>query len=172
MKFILDNFRLVKIGTTNEQKKLFFNLMKEKDRLEQMGIKPDAKIISENLGVSEKAVTVMEHRLSSEGGEFSIDRPVSDESNSTFADTLSDRSEGVDDVLGRDQEIGILKEHLGDFLDGLKDSDREIFKKRLLSEAPDSLQSIADEYGVSRERIRQIEERLIRNLKKFMSEYF
>ncbi len=172
LKFILDNFRLVKIGTTNEQKKLFFNLMKEKERLEQMGIRPDAKRISENLGVSEKAVTVMEHRLSSEGGEFSIDRPVSDETTSTFADTLSNGAIEIDDALALDQEIGILKEHLGDFLESLKDRDREIFKKRLLSEAPASLQSIADDYGVSRERIRQIEERLINNLKKFMLQYF
>ena len=172
LKFILDNFRLVKIGTTNEQKKLFFNLMKEKDRLEHMGIKPDAKLISENLGVSEKSVTIMEHRLSSQGGEFSIDRPSSDDSTSTFADTLDDKSEAIDESLGRDQEINILKSHMGDFLDGLKDRDREIFKKRLLSDAPESLQSIADGYGVSRERIRQIEERLVKNLKKFMSEYF
>ena len=75
LKFILDNFRLVKIGTTNDQKKLFYNLMKEKNRLISMGITPDRKTISENLGVSEKAVTLMDNRLN-HGGEVSLDAPL------------------------------------------------------------------------------------------------
>lgn len=171
LKFILDNFRLVKIGTTNEQKKLFFNLLKEKERLMKLGITPDAKLVGENLGVSEKAVQVMEGRLSSMGGEVSLDyRP--EEGGHSLQDYLLDENElPIDDRLGNLQGIEILKDNLQNFLKGLKDRDREIFEKRLLSEVPDSLQSIADEYGVSRERIRQIEERLIKNLKVYMSEF-
>ncbi len=171
LKFILDNFRLVKIGTTNEQKKLFFNLLKEKERLMKLGIAPDAKLIGENLGVSEKAVKVMEGRLSSSGSEVSLDYKPSEQGTS-FAETLIDEAElSMDERLGDLQSIEILKENLHNFLNGLKDRDREIFEKRLLSEVPESLQSIADEYGVSRERIRQIEERLIKNLKVYMSEF-
>lgn len=172
LKFILDNFRLVKMGSGNEQKKLFYNLMREKSRLEAMGVTPDAKMISENLGVSEKAVTIMDQRLSPTGGEFSIDRPLGEDGSSTYADILGDVDQPqLDDLLGNLQNVEILKENLKEFVKGLKERDRDIFTKRLLSEVPPSLQQIADEYGVSRERIRQIEERLIKNLKVYMSEF-
>lgn len=171
LKFILDNFRLVKIGTTNEQKKLFFNLMKEKERLIGLGFSPDNKMISESLGVSEKAVAVMDRRLSSGGSELSLEARI-DENGPSLADVLTDKDElPVDERLGDLQGVEILREQLNTFLNGLKDRDRDIFEMRLLSEVPASLQSIADQYGVSRERIRQIEERLINNLKVYMSEF-
>lgn len=171
LKFILDNFRLVKIGTTNEQKKLFFNLMKEKERLIGLGFSPDNKMISESLGVSEKSVAVMDKRLSQGGGELSLEAKL-DENGPSLADILTDKEElSMDEKLGDLQGVEILKEQLQNFLGGLKDRDREIFEMRLLSEVPASLQSIADQYGVSRERIRQIEERLIGNLKVYMSEF-
>ena len=171
LKFILDNFRLVKIGTTNEQKKLFFNLMKEKERLTALGFNPDTKMISENLGVSQKAVEVMDRRLSHGATELSLEAKV-EENGASLADVLADTSEPpIDDRLADLQGVEILKEQLQHYLQGLKERDREIFEKRLLSEVPASLQSIADQYGVSRERIRQIEERLINNLKVYMSEF-
>lgn len=171
LKFILDNFRLVKIGTTNEQKKLFFNLLKEKERLIGMGINPDNKVISANLGVSEKSVAIMDKRLSSNGGELSIEAKLSDDGPS-IGEVLANVDEmPIDERLGDLQGVEILRDHLKSFLDDLKERDREIFEKRLLSEVPASLQSIADQYGVSRERIRQIEERLIGNLKVYMSEF-
>jgi RNA polymerase sigma-32 factor len=171
LKFILDNFRLVKIGTTNEQKKLFFNLLKEKERLIGMGISPDNKLIGENLGVSEKSVAIMDKRLSSGGSELSIEARLDDEGPS-LGESLTNSDEiPIDERLSELQGVEILKEHLKTFLGDLKERDREIFEKRLLSEVPASLQSIADQYGVSRERIRQIEERLINNLKVYMSEF-
>lgn len=172
LKFILDNFRLVKIGTTNEQKKLFFNLMKEKNRLEAQGIKPDAKAISENLGVSEKAVITMDKRLDPQsGGEVSIDTPVGEGGSGTFAQFLEDEGPTPEKIVEEGQSLELLQEHLKDFVDDLKERDKDIFKKRLLSEVPPSLQSIADEYGISRERVRQIEERLLNNLKVYMGQY-
>ena len=172
LKFILDNFRLVKIGTTNDQKKLFFNLMKEKARLEAQGIKPDVKTLSDNLGVSEKAVITMDQRLDpSSGGEFSIDTPVGEGEKGTFAQFLEDDAAGPEDIVSDQQSMHILQEHLKTFVKDLKERDRDIFKKRLLSEVPPSLQSIADEYGVSRERIRQIEERLMGQLKVYMGDH-
>lgn len=171
LKYILDNFRLVKIGTTNEQKKLFFNLLKEKERLISMGINPDNKTISANLGVSEKSVAIMDRRLGTSGGELSLDARATEDS-PTLAEGLADPDvTSIDDRLADLQGVEILKDHLQAFLVDLKDRDREIFEKRLLSEVPASLQSIADQYGVSRERIRQIEERLINNLKVYMSEF-
>lgn len=172
LKFILDNFRLVKIGTTQEQKKLFYNLMREKERLINLGFAPDMKQIATNLGVSEKSVIEMDQRLSSYGQEMSIDKPLDDdEGKHSLLDLLSSNAPGPEAELDNVQSLEILKEHLGSFVADLKPRDREIFEKRLLSEIPDSLQSIADQYGVSRERIRQIEERLIDQLKVYMSEF-
>lgn len=172
LKFILDNFRLVKIGTTQEQKKLFYNLMREKQRLMNMGINPDVKQLSENLGVSEKAVIEMDQRLGSSGQEVSLDKPLDNDGGSqTLSDLIGDDEEALDSRLADLQNLEILREQLGEFVKGLKPRDQEIFKKRLLSEIPESLQSIADQYGVSRERIRQVEERLIEQLKIYMSEF-
>lgn len=172
LKFILDNFRLVKIGTTQEQKKLFYNLMREKQRLMNMGINPDVKQLSENLGVSEKAVIEMDQRLSSHGQEVSLDKPLDEDGGrQTLNDLIGDRGDGPEAQLEDLQNLEILKQNLGEFIKTLKERDQEIFRKRLLSEIPESLQSIADQYGVSRERIRQVEERLIEQLKIYMSEF-
>lgn len=173
LKFILDNFRLVKIGTTNEQKKLFYNLLKEKNRLMGMGIEPDSRLLSENLGVSEKSVDLMEHRLGDYGTEVSLERPSSsDEGAGRLGDFLSDDEIlSLEDEVSNRQSVEILQANLKSFVDGLADRDRDIFKKRLMSEVPPSLQAIAHEYGVSRERIRQIEERLLKKLRVYMREY-
>jgi RNA polymerase sigma-32 factor len=171
LKFILDNFRLVKIGTTSDQKKLFYNLMREKERLMNQGIEPDVKLLSENLGVPEKTVAEMDMRLSSSGSEVSLDKPLFSDSSATLSDTISDEAQGIEEELGFKQGMEILQDQLQEYVANLKPRDKEIFKKRLLSEVPPSLQSIADEYGVSRERIRQIEERLLKNLKVYMSEH-
>jgi RNA polymerase sigma-32 factor len=171
LKFILDNFRLIKIGTTQEQKKLFYNLMREKQRLMSQGINPDVKLLSQNLGVSEKAVIEMDHRLGSFGQEVSLDKPFDDSGHQTLGDLIGDDEENPESKFADLQNLDILQKNLGEFVKGLKPRDQEIFKKRLLSEAPESLQTIADQYGVSRERIRQVEERLIEQLKIYMSDF-
>ena len=175
LKFILDNFHLVKIGTTNEQKKLFYNLMREKEWFTKRGIKPDNKRIADNLGVSEKAVVLMDQALDQEGGtEVALDTPIGAPglTQTNLANFLPELAEpSFEEKAIEEQGVEILKENLEVFLKGLKERDREIFQKRLLSEVPPSLQEIAEQYGVSRERIRQIEERLIKNLKVYMAEF-
>jgi RNA polymerase sigma-32 factor len=172
LKFILDNFRLVKIGTSNEQKKLFYNLLKEKNRLIGLGIEPEAKLLAENLGVTEKSVNIMDKRLGDKGGEISLDSPLTEgSSDHLLRDILPDPSgQNPEEIFSNTQDLELLKGHLNKFVSNLAPRDKEIFKKRLLSEVPPSLQSIADEYGVTRERIRQIESRLIDNLKVYMSD--
>ena len=139
-----------------------------------MGIKPDTKLIAENLGVSEKGVEQMNMRLGSGSEELSIDRPVnaSGGDQRTLGDILADQNaESLEDEVALRQGVELLKEHLEGFVSGLKERDRDIFQKRLLTDVPPSLQAIAEEYGVSRERIRQIEERLLKSLKVYMSEH-
>ncbi len=173
LKFILENFRLVKMGTSNEQKKLFYNLLKEKNRLVGMGIDPEPKLLAHNLGVSEKSVNLMDKRLGEGGGEISLDMPIgTGSSDHLLKDILPDDSiQNPEEIISNTQDLEILKENLTKFVATLGPRDKEIFKKRLLSEVPPSLQSIADEYGVTRERIRQIEVRLIENLKVYMSDF-
>lgn len=169
LKFILDNFRLVKIGTTNEQKKLFYNLMREKDKLISQGINPDHETLANNLNVSQKAVALMDMRLGENSSEVSLDKPT-DDGLGRIGDFLTSGDDFVEDISYQ-QSLELLEENLSDFVKGLKDRDREIFEKRLLADAPNSLQEIADEYGVSRERVRQIEARLLESLRLYMSNY-
>lgn len=130
LKFILDNFRLVRIGTTADQKKLFFNLIKERERLERMGIRPETKLISDNLGVSEKSVRMMEQVLLPGGGETSIERPIFEDSSKSLVDILTDNEDqGIEEQLGHAQEIDILKSKLHEFMSELKERDQEIFEK-------------------------------------------
>ena len=137
-----------------------------------MGLDPDPKLLADNLGVSEKAVTIMDHRLGSAGGEISIDTPLgTDGDGPTLSDILEDpMGKNPEELVENSQGLELLKNHLNDFVGDLKPRDKEIFKKRLLSEVPPSLQSIADDFGVTRERIRQIEARLLKNLKVYMSD--
>ncbi len=173
LKFILDNFGLIKIGTTNEKKALFFNLMREKAKLELAGKKADALALSKTLNVSPESINAMFTQLEGSKG-ISLDTPIDDQKNgskSSLHDILSSREVGPEDAAALSQELKILTDNLIGFLEELSDRDKEIFKKRLLNEVPPSLQELADKYGVSRERIRQIEERLLKNLKVYMSKY-
>ncbi|MDA8793527.1 sigma-70 family RNA polymerase sigma factor, partial [Bacteriovoracaceae bacterium] len=154
LKFILDNFRLVKVGTTAEQKKLFYNLFKEKEKLEKQGIDATPKLIAQNLGVSEQSVEEMNLRLGELSGDYSIDYRQDDQSGSkgpSLGESLASDDESIEDNLAKMQGIEILEENLVDFVKDLKPRDQDIFKKRLLTEVPPSLQSIANDYGVSRE---------------------
>jgi RNA polymerase sigma-32 factor len=172
LKFILDNFRLIKIGTTADQKKLFYNLVRERDKLLAQGIDPTVKLLSEKLDVSQKSVIEMDKRLSGDGAEVSIDALLNDVGSSTsFSQIIPDESISIEEQTANQQEVDILKENLHEFLTTLKRRDKDIFQQRLLDEVPASLQNIADQYGVSRERIRQIEVRLLDKLKVYMAQH-
>ncbi len=172
LKFILDNFRLVKIGTTAEQKKLFYNLIRERDRLMAQGIEPTPKLISDKLNVSEKSVVEMERRLAPGSSDVSLDASQFDgDAGPNLHNVLTSEANPVEEEVALQQNLDILKDHLKEFLSDLNDRDKYIFQQRLLEEVPPSLQSIADEYGVSRERIRQIESRLLEKLKVYMKDH-
>jgi RNA polymerase sigma-32 factor len=169
LKFLLDNFRLVKVGTTQAQKKLFYNLMREKDRLEAQGIQAGPKLLADNLNVREKDVKEMSLRLSSRGGEFSIDQPASDDDSRSAKDTLVDQVEPVDESLAQRQLRDILSDHISEFVHELNEKERIVFQERLMNEEPKTLQEVADQFGITRERARQIESKVIEKLRKHMS---
>jgi RNA polymerase sigma-32 factor len=169
LKFLLDNFRLVKVGTTQAQKKLFYNLMREKDRLEAQGIQAGPKLLADNLNVREKDVQEMTLRLSSRGGETSLDTPMGEDDSRTAASTLADPAEAADESLAQKQLQGILADHISEFVQLLNEKERIVFHERLMNEEPKTLQEVADQFGITRERARQIEAKVIEKLRKHMS---
>jgi RNA polymerase sigma-32 factor len=171
LKYLLDNFRLVKVGTTQAQKKLFYHLMREKERLEAQGLLAGPKLLAEKLNVREKDVIEMEHRLSGRGAELSIDAPVDrgeDSPSGTHGDFLADEHELADERLARDELIRLLERRLPEFEETLNDKERKILTERLLAEEPKTLQEVADQYGLTRERARQIEVKVIQKLREFL----
>ncbi len=166
MKFIMDNWRLVKIGTTQAQRKLFYNLNKEKERIKALGYDPTPKRISESLNVREKDVINMDQRMGS--WEVSLNAPVREDSDENYMDFLASNEDSLESSVAR-KEIGHqLRQHLKEFGKGLKDKEKAIFEKRLMAEEPLTLQELGKEFGVSRERVRQIEVRLKKKLRKFL----
>jgi RNA polymerase sigma-32 factor len=168
LKFILNNWRLVKIGTTQAQRKLFFNLRKERDKLEQLGFTPDAKQLAERLDVSEKDVVEMEKRLAAP--DASLDAPLGGEDEGRSRIDLVEATEaGRPDLRVEQSEFQtLLREKLEKFAEDLKDREETIFRERWLTDEPLTLQQIGDRYGVSRERARQIEKRLMNRLRDFL----
>ncbi|MGK5083804.1 RNA polymerase factor sigma-32 [Bdellovibrionota bacterium FG-1] len=171
LKYLLDNFRLVKIGTTQAQKKLFYHLMREKERLEAQGLLAGPKLLAEKLNVREKDVIEMEQRLSGRGVEMSIDTPVnsSEEGGATHRDLLQDPHEATDEILARNQILDLLKSKLPAFEKQLNEKELRILKDRLLAEEPKTLQEVADLYGLTRERARQIEAKVLIKLREFLA---
>ncbi len=168
IKFVMDNWKLVKIGTTQAQRKLFFNLRKEKEKLEAQGISASAKLLSQRLDVKESEVLEMDQRLSS--WEVSLDSSLKEDSEDTHKDFLLSEELPVDNVMAEREAKAILHDKLMLFKDQLKSKEAVIFDKRLLTEDPLTLQEIGEQFGISRERVRQIEGRLKRKLKSFLEE--
>jgi RNA polymerase sigma-32 factor len=170
LRFILNNWRLVKIGTTQAQRKLFFNLNKEKARLASMGIEATPELLAEKLSVSKEDVEMMGRRLA--GGDVSLDAPVSHEEGKTTSrlETLRSGAGGVDDVLA-DAELGeLLQAKVHEFGATLTGKDAVIFRERLVAEEPKTLQQLGQDFGVSRERVRQLEQRIQQKLQRYLRE--
>ncbi|PIR20555.1 MAG: RNA polymerase subunit sigma-70 [Deltaproteobacteria bacterium CG11_big_fil_rev_8_21_14_0_20_47_16] len=164
LKYILDNFRLVKIGTTKTQRKLFYNLMQEKRKIEALGIKPSSQMLAERLEVPKYEVEEMTKRLSQ--SEAHLDAPVGGaDSDAILSDFIADDDVPIDEKLANEEVKDKFHEKLMEFSSELKPRELKIFQERLLAEVPLTLQQIGDEYGISKERARQIEERIIEKLR-------
>ncbi len=169
-EYILHSWSLVKMGTTAAQKKLFFNLRKIKGRLQAFDegdLHPDtvAKIAQE-LDVPEQDVVSMNRRLA--GGDNSLNAPLRADSEGEWQDWLEDDTDSQETVLGESEELtqrrGMLKEEMS----GLNDRERHILSERRLSDEPKTLEDLSQEYGISRERVRQIEVRAFEKLQRSM----
>jgi RNA polymerase sigma-32 factor len=163
IKYILDNFRLIKIGTTQAQRKLFFNLMKEKKKIEDMGYYAGPQLIAERLNVKPEEVEEMEKRMSQ--SEASFDAPIPGESGSLLNEFIADDQQSEEETISQRELHDKLLENMDDFIQSLNDKEKYIFQNRIYSELPQTLETIGQKYGVTRERIRQIEEKIMSKLK-------
>ncbi len=172
LRFILNNWRLVKVGTTQAQRKLFFNLNKEKARLTAMGIEPSHAEIAKRLNVAESEVTEMDRRLAR--ADASLDATVSEaDGRSTTRLELMPSSSATPDQIAEGTEFSeLLHAQLEQFRTTLKGKDLEIFDKRVVADEPLTLQELGDQFGVSRERVRQLEARLMGKLRDHLRQNF
>ena len=165
-EYVLKSWSLVKIGTTAAQKKLFFNLKKLKNQLSDYSdgnLKPhQVKEIAEKLDVSEKEVTEMEGRMS--GNDYSLNAVVSAEGEEEWQEWLVDEDADHEIKIAENEEISKRKELLSKAINILNDREKNIIRDRKLSEDPKTLDELSKEYKISRERIRQIEERAFQKL--------
>ena len=160
-EFIIKNWSLVKIGTTQAQKKLFYKLSQAKQKL---GTEDDYSAIAETLDVKEGDVEEMDLRMS--GRDFSLDSAIDDEGGATHLDMLACNRANQEDVVAEAQEQAVIKRDVEAVVSSMQERDRFIIEKRLMADEPMTLQEVGDHLGVSRERARQLEARIKKNLKE------
>jgi RNA polymerase sigma-32 factor len=168
LKFIMDNWRMVKVGTTQAQRKLFYNLNKERQRLQAQGFDPDMKTLSERLDVTEEEIIEMDQRLSRK--DQSLNATLGEDGTTTHMDFLPALGPGVEETMAQEEVSGLLREHLETIMRTLNDKERDILQQRLLTDSPMTLREIGEKYGITRERVRQIESRLLQKIKDHLSD--
>jgi RNA polymerase sigma-32 factor len=166
-EFVLRSWSLVKMGTTANQKKLFFNLRKVKSQIEALedgDLRPDqVQFIAKKLGVTEEDVVSMNRRL---GGDTSLNAHLRDDSEGEWQDWLVDESDNQEEMLAQSEEASMRHGLLQEAMEKLTDRERRVFEARRLQDDPVTLEDLSQEFGVSRERIRQIEVRAFDKVQK------
>ncbi|MBZ5553159.1 MAG: sigma-70 family RNA polymerase sigma factor [Acidobacteriia bacterium] len=168
LKYILDNFSLVKFATTNERRKLFFNLKRERERLEREFADHSPRLLAEHFGVKESDVVDIESVT--QGGDLSLDAPLTQETTESFAEQLPAQGPALDDALADAEYRRLLQNKFLEFSKTLKPRELVVFRERLIAEDPKTLQQIADQFGVTREAVRQMESKIVNRLKEFLVE--
>jgi len=162
LKHIMDSWSLVKVGTTQGQRKLFYRLNGEKQRLEALGIYPTPKLLANNFGLKEREVEEMEKRLSY--NDIALDVPVYDGSDETLMDRMAS-DQDVEEIVSERHKSAVLSKMMKEFKATLDDRDRYIFDNRVVADEPMSLRELGDSCRISRERVRQVETRIIKRFK-------
>lgn len=168
LKFIMDNWRLVKIGTTQGQRKLFFKLKKEKQKLIEEGFEPKPKLLSQRLGVSEREIIDMDQRL--DGWDVSLDSPLKEDSDTERIEFLSTEAASAEDRVAKKEMESLLHQKIAEFRKQMTERELVIFDERIFSDSPVTLQEIGDRYGISRERVRQVEKNVIKKMREYFKQ--
>jgi RNA polymerase sigma-32 factor len=170
IRFVIANWRMVKIGTTQAQRKLFFNLQKEKDKLERAGFYPGAKLLAEKLDVRESDVIEMESRLALP--DLSVDAPLRDGEDADYHSVLPTGQDNAEQILGKEEMKRLIDDGLKRFTETLNEKERTILSRRMINEEKQTLQELSDELSISKERVRQIENAVREKLRQFfLKEY-
>ena len=168
LKYMLDNWRLVRVGTTNARRKLLYNLRKEKEKLENQGFTPTPKLLAEHFGVEESDVIDVQTSLGA--GDISVDTPMREGEEATPAMFLTDHAAASpEENAEQNQFLESLKQEIDSFSKELKPIEQKILSERILSETPRSLQEIGDDHNITREAIRQTEQRILKKFKTYIS---
>ena len=169
LKFIMDNWRMVKIGTTQVQRKLFYNLNRERQKLIAQGYSPDNAMLSTKLGVSEDQIVEMDQRLSST--DLSLNVPVGEDAGgATRMDFLPALGPGIEHSLASDEITDIVRSRLKTIIPELNKKELYILRNRLLTDEPVTLREIGERYSITRERVRQLEARLLEKIRRHLSQ--
>ena len=164
-EYLMRQYSMVRIGTTATQRKLFYQLQKERERLEREGLQHGITQLSGRLGVSKEEVQEMHSRLS--GRDISLDAPVNEDESARLIDLQSEVDpQGMEDQLGHQEELSVLAEKLAELRPTLNERELFLLDARLLADEPLTLQEIGDKYGTTREAVRQMEARLMAKIKK------
>jgi RNA polymerase sigma-32 factor len=164
-KYLMNNHRTVRLGTTQSQRKLFYNLRKTSDKLRRRGIRPTAGAIAAQLAVPEKVVIEMQQRMA--GDDLSLNAPSAGRGSEERMDQLVSAAISSEAELEDRQMQALLRETSRRFRRQLSPREKEILERRLLSERPLTLEKLGNRHGVSRERIRQVEQQIIRRLRTY-----
>lgn len=168
-EYLMRQYSMVRIGTTQNQRKLFYQLQKEKNALDAMGVEPTTALISSRLGIPEDEVRDMAMRMT--GRDVSLDKPVDDDSSASIGDLQKNTNDQpLDEQLAREEQLQILKEKIEAIRPELSDREKIILDERILNEEPLTLQEIGEKYGITREAVRQMEARLMKKIKAKMEE--
>lgn len=168
-EFLMRQYSMVRIGTTQNQRKLFYQLQKEKEALDAMGIEPNTALISSRLGIPEDEVRDMAMRMS--GRDVSLDRPVDEDSGTSLGDLQKNMNDQpLDEMLAKEEQLNILKKKIEEIRPELSDREKIILDERILNDDPLTLQEIGEKYKITREAVRQMEARLLKKIKAKMEE--
>jgi RNA polymerase sigma-32 factor len=160
LKYLMDSWSIVKVGTKDSQRKLFYGLNKEKDKLERLGITPSAQILADHLDVSEADIEDMEKRL--QNGDVSLEDQLFDGGEEVM-DTLS-TDENIEETVSEKESRELLRKKLADFKALLSDKERFVLEHRIMSEEPITLREIGERFNTSRESVRQLQTKITKNL--------
>ena len=165
LSYLMKNFSSVKIGTTQSQRKLFFNLKKTREKLRRQGLQATTEQIAEYVGVKPSEVEEMETRMSHR--DKSLNAPLRTEGQGQMIEHIKVENESIEETVAGMQMHSLVKQLLARFKPSLDRRERDILEERIVAEEPLTLKTLGDRYGVSRERIRQIEGNIIRKLRHF-----
>ena len=170
LKYLIDNIRMVRVGSSRAERKLFFRLNKARRELERAGFEPQPRLLAEKIGVKEHEVVDMQHRLAS--GDLSLDAPTrrDEENSAAMGDFIPSEAQATDELVADADMRKVFHAQVDRFEEGLEERESRILRERILAEDPKTLQELGDEFELTRERVRQIEKKIVNRLSDYLHE--